>query len=156
MPLRTIQFTQEQARELACVSPGDIRAWRKAVPYLTAKKGKAARFTFADLVGLAITADLTGAFHVRISDVGPGVDGLFRELAEARPSRLEGLIALIGTESARLIPEAEFGAGEIARPSFVVPCDPILARIGQRMMPTVLASAQTSLPFPPQMLKGSH
>ena len=156
MPLRTIQFTQEQARELACVSPGDVRAWRKAVPYLAAKKGKAARFTFADLVGLAITADLTGAFHVRISDAGTGVDQLFRELAEARPSHLEGLIALIGTASARLIPEAEFGVSDVAEPTFVVPCDPVLARIGQRMMPTTLASPQTPLPFPPQMLKGSH
>jgi hypothetical protein len=54
MPLQAIHFTQEQARVLTGVSLGDLRQWRKAVPYLMAKPGKAARFTFADLVGLAI------------------------------------------------------------------------------------------------------
>lgn len=153
MSLRTIQFTQEQARDLAAVSPGDVRAWRKAVPYLAEKSGKAARFTFADLVGLAITADLTGAFHVRISDIGAGVDALFRALAEARPPHLEGLVALIDTTSARLLPAADLGAHQVAGPTFIVPCDPILARIGERMMPAAPSSGQTAFPFPPQMLK---
>lgn len=88
MALRTIQFTQEQARDVAQVSPGDMRAWRKAVPDLAGKSGKSARFTFADLVGLAITGDLTDGFGVRIGDIGDGVDTLFRALAEARPARL--------------------------------------------------------------------
>lgn len=153
VPLRTIQFTQEQARDLANVSPGDFRAWRKNVPYLAGKPGKAARFTFADLVGLAITAELTGVFHVRISDIGPGVDALFRGLAEARPPHLEGLIALIDTASARLVPAADLGAHRVTGPTFVVPCDPLLARIGERMMPAAPGSGQTALPFPPQMLK---
>jgi hypothetical protein len=152
MSLRTIQFTQEQARDLADVSPGDVRAWRKAVPYLAEKPGKAARFTFADLVGFAITADLTGAFHVRISDIGAGVDALFRALAEARPPHLEGLVALIATASARLIPAADLAARQVTGPTFVVPCDPVLARIGERMLPVAPGSGQTALPFPPHML----
>jgi len=156
MSLRTIQFTQEQARDLADVSPGDVRAWRKAVPYLAAKPGKAARFTFADLVGLAITANLTGAFHVRISDIGTGVDALFRALAEARPPHLEGLVALVDTASARLLPEGDLAASQVTGPTFVVPCDPVLARIGQRMMPAAPGSGQTFLPFPPQMLKAGR
>ncbi|TGQ51535.1 hypothetical protein EN836_23465 [Mesorhizobium sp. M1C.F.Ca.ET.193.01.1.1] len=156
VPLRTIQFTQEQARVLADVSPGDVRAWRKAVPYLAAKSGKAARFTFADLVGLAITANLTGAFHVRISDMGTGVDALFRALAQARPPHLENLIALIDTASARLVPTADLGACHFTGPIFVVPCDPILARIGQRVMPAAPGTRQTALPFPPQMLKAGR
>lgn len=156
MPLQTIQFTQEQARDLADVSPGDVRAWRKVVPYLAGKPGKAARFTFADLVGLAITANLTGVFHVRISDIGTGVDALFRALAEARPPNLEGLIALIDTSSARLLPATNLRADQVTEPTFVVPCDPIVARIGQRIMPAAPGSGQTALPFPPQMLKGGR
>lgn len=156
MPLQTIQFTQEQARDLADASPGDVRVWRSNVPYLAAKPGKAARFTFADLVGLAITADLTGTFHVRISDIGPGVDALFRALAEARPPHLEGLIALIDTASAHLFPAADLGARQVTGPTFVVPCDPVLARIGERMMPSAPGSGQATLPFPPQMLKAGR
>jgi hypothetical protein len=90
MSLQTIQFTQEQARDLAGVSPGEVRAWRKAVRYLAAKPGKAARFTFADILGLAITRRITGDFHVRISDIGDSMDALFRALSETRPSDLEG------------------------------------------------------------------
>lgn len=156
MTLRTIQFTQEQARDLAGVSPGDVRAWRKAVPYLAEKPGKAARFTFADLVALAITADLTSAFHVRISDIGIGIDALFRMLTKARPPHLEGLVALIETASARLLPAADLGARQVARPTFVIPCDPVVARIGERMLPLAPGSGQTALPFPPQMLKAGR
>ena len=155
VPLRTIQFTQEQARVLAGVSPGDVRAWRKTVPYLAAKSGKAARFTFSDLVGLTITATLTSAFHVRISDIGTGVDALFRALAEAHPPHLESLIALIDAGSARLLPTADLESSKITGPTFVVPCDPVLAQIGLRMMPARPGSRQTALPFAPQMLKAS-
>lgn len=156
MLLQSIQFTQEQARDLADVSPGDVRAWRKVVPYLAGKSGKAARFTFADLVGLAITANLTEAFHVRISDIGTGVDALFHALAEARPPHLEGFIALIDTSSARLFSATDLGASQFTGPTFVVPCDPVLIRIGQRMIPAAPGSGQTALPFRPQMLKTSR
>lgn len=95
MAFTTIQFTQEQARDIAEVSSGDLRAWRKVVQYLAEKPGKAARFTFADLVGLIITSELTNRFGVRISDIGNSVDRLFHELADARSAHLEGFVALI-------------------------------------------------------------
>jgi hypothetical protein len=154
--LRTIQFTQEQARDIAQVSPGDVRAWRKAVPYLAGKPGKAARFTFADLIGLAITSELTDRFGVRISDIGPGIDALFRALADAYPPHLEGLVALIGTASARLLATSELGAHQIVEPTFVVPCGPVLAQIGGRMMPLAPGPRQSALPFPPQILKAGR
>lgn len=156
MALATIQFTQEQARDIAEVSPGDVRAWRKAVPYLADKPGKAARFTFADLVGLAITSELTNHFGARISDIGISVDRLFRELADARPAHLEGFIALIGSASAGLLTIGDFSARQISGPTLVVPCDPIVSRIGARMMPSTPSSAQSALPFPPQMLKAGR
>lgn len=156
MPLRTIQFTQEQARDIAQVSPGDVRAWRKVVPYLAAKPGKSARFTFADLVGLAITAELTDGFGVRISDIGQGIDALFRALADARPAHLEGLNALVQKTAARLIPGGDMTSWLVTEPMFVVPCDPFLHEIGRRMMPLMPGSGQVALPFPPQILKGGR
>ncbi len=153
MALTTIQFTQEQAREIAEVSPGDLRAWRKEVAYLAAKPGKAARFTFADLVGLAITSDLTNRFGARISDIGASVNRLFHELADARPAHLEGFVALICSESARLVLISEFSPRQISEPTLVVPCDPIVSRISARMMPSTSSAAQNALPFPPQILQ---
>lgn len=156
MVLRTIQFTQEQARDIAQVSPGDVRAWRRAVPYLAAKPGKSARFTFADLVGLAITGELTGTFGVRISDIGQSVDALFRALAEARPAHLEGLTALVQRTTARLIPTADLTGRLVTEPMFVIPCNPFLLEIGGRMMPLMPSSGQVALPFPPQIMKAGQ
>lgn len=156
MSLQTIQFTQEQARDLAGVSPGEVRAWRKAVRYLAAKPGKAARFTFADILGLAITRRITGDFHVRISDIGASVDALFRTLSETRPSELEGSVALIDARTARLVPHSDLGAKPLRYPTFVVPCDQLIQDLSQRVMPLAPASLQAALPFAPQMMKSAR
>lgn len=153
MSLQTIQFTQEQARDLASVSPGEVRAWRKAVSYLAAKPGKAARFTFADIIGLAITRRITGDFHVRISDIGDSVDALFRALSDSRPSDLEGSVALIDAQTARLVPGTDLGAKLFKDPTFVVPCDQLIQDLSQRVMPLAPASLQAALPFAPLMVK---
>jgi hypothetical protein len=154
MSLRTIQFTQEQVRDIAQVSPGDMRQWRKVVPYLATKPGKAARFAFSDLVGLTLTREITGTLGARISEIGSGIDALFQALAEARPAHLEGLVALVERATARLVPASDLTARQISGPVFVAPCDPILAEISARMMPIPLSSSQVALPFPPQAVKG--
>ncbi|WP_298953937.1 hypothetical protein [uncultured Methylobacterium sp.] len=156
MSLQTIQFTQEQARDLAGVSPGEVRAWRKAVAYLAAKPGKAARFSFADILGLAITRRITGDFHVRISDIGDSMDALFRTLSETRPSDFEGSIALIDAQTARLVPGSDLGAKSLKDPTFVVPCDQLIHDLSQRVMPLAPASLQAALPFAPQMVKAGR
>ena len=153
MALRTIQFTQEQVRDIAQVSPGDVRQWRKSVAYLAAKPGKAARFAYSDLVGLALTREFTGTLGVRISEIGMGVDTLFRALCEARPPHLEGLVALVERATARLIPAVDLTPRLICAPIIVAPCDPILAEIGARMRPTGPTTGQTALPFPPQAMR---
>lgn len=130
-----------------------MRQWRKAVPYLAAKPGKAARFTFSDLVSLAVTSELTGNLGARISEVGRGVDGLFRAFAEARPAHLQGLVAVVERETARLMATSEFNARQLTRPAFVVPCDPVIAEISARMLPVTPGPSQTALPFPPQAVR---
>lgn len=154
MSLRTIQFTQEQVRDIAQVTLGDVRQWRKAVPYLATKPGKAARFAFSDLVGLALTREITGTLGARISEIGSGVDALFQVLAEARPAHLEGLVALVERTAARLVPASDLTARHISGPVFLAPCDPILAEIGSRMIPIPLGSSQVAFPFPPRAVKG--
>ena len=136
------------------MSQGDLRQWRKAVPYLAAKPGKAARFTFSDLVGLALTSELTGTMGARISEIGTGVDSLFRALAHARPAHLEGLVALVGRANAQLIVASDLTARQISGPVFALPCDPILAGIGTRMIPFAPGYSQAALPFPPQAVTG--
>jgi hypothetical protein len=156
VPLQTIQFTQEQVRDIAQVSPGDLRQWRKSVPYLAAKPGKSARFAFSDLVGLTLTREFTGTLGIRISEIGVGVDALFRALAEARPPHLKGLVALVERASARLVLAKDLTSRQVIKPTIVAPCDPILAEIGTRMMPVASVSNQTPLPFPPHAVGRSQ
>ena len=87
-----IQFTQEQARTLAGVSTEAIRHWRKSVPYLSGRSGKAARFAFTDVVALAVTREIVDTFGVHISSLSGGVDALFRLLSNAGPASLNGSI----------------------------------------------------------------
>ena len=101
-----ILFTQEQVRTLTGVSAETIRHWRKAVPYLAAKSGKSARFTFADIVGLAITREFIATLGVQIGNVHVGVNALFHLLAETHPALFQGAIVTI-TASKALLSSAE-------------------------------------------------
>lgn len=136
------------------MSPGEVRQWRKVIPYLASKPGKAARFSFSDLVGLAIAGDLARTMGVRISEISGGLNSLFEALSEARPVHLEGLVAIVEKENARLLLSTDLTARHIGRQAFVIPCDPIIAEIGARMMPVAPGAKQTSLPFRPVALRG--
>lgn len=149
----TIQFTQEQVRDLTRVTPGDIRQWRKWVPYLAGKSGKAARFAYSDLIGLALVREMITAFHVRMSEVGIGVDALFHALAAARPAHLEGLVALVERGGARLVSDAEMDLRHLNGMTIVARCDPILATMAARMMPINPEPHQRTLPFPSRVVQ---
>lgn len=147
--IATIQFTQEQARTLTDVSVETIRHWRRVVPYLASKPGKSARFTFSDVVGLAVTRELIN-FGVRIASISVGVEALFQVLAAAGPGVLESGIALVTSEGAAIVDSEEFTGLRFGRSGLIVPLHPLIARIREQMFPTMPGSGQVSLPFPPQ------
>ena len=150
----TIQFTQEQARTLTGVSAETIRHWRKVVPYLAAKPGKSARFTFADVVGLAVTRELIVSFGVHIASVGPGINRIFQILSETRPTLLEDAIAVVTAQGASLSATDEFTNERLSGPALVVPLNPLIARLRHHMMPVAHGSEQATLPFAPRMVRG--
>jgi len=144
-----IQFTQEQARVIATVSPGETRQWRKVVPYLASKPGKASRFAFSDLVALTITGALTRDMGVRISEVALGVDSLFERLAAARPTNLEGLVAVVWRQRTTLVRVGDFRPHDMVEPAFLMSCDAVIADIRARMLPVTMNDQQAPLPFTP-------
>lgn len=147
----TIQFTQEQARSLTGVSVETIRHWRKVVPYLGNKLGKAARFSFADLLGLAVTHELISNFGIRITSIGQSIDSLFQILSAARPTSLEGVVAVISTSATSLVPTAELSGRELSEPILVIALDPLVVRLRRQMIPIIPAFEQTTLPFSPRV-----
>lgn len=148
-----IQFTQDQTRALTGASVETVRHWRKAVPYLSSKTGKAARFSFTDLLGLAVTNELVNSFGVHIATVSAGVDALFRLLAANGPASLESAIAFVTASEAFLREVGPEGIGQLpAKPALMIPLMPLIARIQQHMLPAMSASNQAVLPFPPEAI----
>jgi len=154
MPTVTaIQFTQDQMRTLTGVSVETVRHWRKTVPYLASKTGKAARFSFADLLGLSVTNELVSSLGVHIGSVSSGVDALFKLLA-ASATVVEGAIVLVTPTTASLYESGSWNAkGVLMQPTLAIPLDPLIARLQQHMLPVMSAPAQAALPFPPEAVR---
>lgn len=150
-----IQFTQDQTRTLTGVSVETVRHWRKTIPYLSSKAGKAARFTFADLLGLAVTHELVISFGIHIATLSVGVDALFRLLAASTPASLDGATVFVtATEATLHEVGVDEGIGQVlAKPAFMIPLAPLMARIQRHMLPVMPVSRQTVLPFPPEAVR---
>ncbi len=154
LAVSAIQFTQDQARTLTGVSVETVRHWRKAIPYLAAKTGKTARFTFADLVGLAVTNALVSSLGVQIAALSGGVDALFRLLATVGPTSLDSAIVLVTATDASLYEPVADGNGRLSStPALTVPLAPLVANIQRHMLPVVPISPQVALPFPPEAVR---
>lgn len=152
MSAPTIQFTQEQARSVVGLSPGDLRHWRKAIPYLASKVGKAARFTFADLIVLALIREVVTTFGVQISAVGKGVDKAFHLLDDHGSAQLKGACFALRADDIDLVRGSEL-ATQFPTATLVVPCEPLVTRVANHVLPASLPRGQTSLPFPPKVLR---
>lgn len=154
MGVRTLHFTQEQARDVVGVSAEKLRHWRKAVPYLQRKAGKAARFAFSDLLGLAITLQVVDSLGVGIGNLRAGVDKLFELLSRAEVSRLPDMVAVISVDSCRLCSAADVPWSETGEAVIAVPCWPLIERLSGHVLP-ILPDPQSALPFPPQIVRAS-
>ena len=152
--VRAIQFTQDQTRTLTGVSVETVRHWRRAIPYLSSKTGKAARFSFTDLLGLAVTNELVNSFGVHIATLSAGVDALFRLLATSGPASLDGAIVFVTATEAILHEAGTEGIDKVpAKPALMIPLAPLIAKIQRHMLPFVPVSSQTVLPFPPEAVR---
>ena len=149
-------FTQEQVRMLANVSVGDMRQWRSLTGYLCEKSGKAARFTFNDVVAVAAIAVLSRSCGLRVRTFGAGIDSLFRRLADIHPTNLQGVLAVIHPHETRLLRFEQMKESDLDDCCCVVRLDPVLESIKQRMSPFVSAPVQSALPFPPRVLEAGR
>lgn len=141
-------------RTLTGVSAETVRHWRRTIPYLAMKTGKAARFSFADLLGLAVTRELVNSLGVHIGTVSVGVDALFRLLANPTGPILEGGVALITPTAATLRESASWSIGAAAEPTLAIALDPLISRLQQHVLPVAPFPIQAALPFPPEAVRG--
>jgi hypothetical protein len=139
-------YTQEQARSGTGIGQEALRHWRKHVPYLAAKSGKAARFSFGDLVGLAVTRELTDGLGISISQVHDGVELLFHALARETIIR-PGSVALLQGKLSLLI-GADSQLSVLSRaPAALIPLDPIIENLRAKFLSGLRLPPQSVLPF---------
>ncbi len=150
-----IQFTQDQTRTLTGVSVETVRHWRKTIPYLSSKTGKSARYTFAELVGLAVTNELVSSFGVHIATLSAGVDALFRLLTASNAATLlDGVTVFVTATDATLFESEAVDINQVlVKPALMIPLAPVIAKIQRHMLPAMPVSGQTALPFPPEVVR---
>ena len=141
-------------RSLTGVSAETVRHWRKTIPYLATKTGKAARFSFAELLGLAVTHELVNSLGVHIGTISSGVDALFRLLEDSAAPVLEDGIAIITPTEASVRDSGSWSIDPSASPTLAIPLNPLIYRLQQHVLPVAPSPSQASLPFPPEVVRG--
>jgi hypothetical protein len=148
-----VDFTQDQARSLAGVPVETLRHWRKAIPYLSSKVGKATRFSFSEVVALAVTRELVETFGVHIATLSAAVDAMFSLVTETTPARLESATIAFSAHEARWYDTASQGANLLKQSVIVVPLTPIVSTLQRRILPFAETSRQEALRFPPESVR---
>lgn len=148
-----MEFTQDQARRLVGVSVETLRHWRKTIPYLSLRTGKAARFTFTEVVGLAVTNELVNTFGVHIVTLSAAVNKIFPLFADAIPAVLDYATVVLSANDARLFDTRSQSTSFPAQSAVVIPLAPIVAGIRQQIFPLAAAPQQSALRFPPESVR---
>lgn len=128
-----------------------MRQWRSSISYLSEKSGKSARFTFNDVIGLVLVAELAHSCGLPVRTFSAGIDSLFRHLAELHPTNLQELLAIINHNESQLLKFGQMKEKHFHLSCCVVRLDPFLERIKLRVSPFESGPAQSALPFPPQI-----
>lgn len=149
MAPHTIQYTGEQARSFAAITPEAWRHWRKVVPRLSAKSGKRARFSAGDLIALAVVSAATHSLNVGIAGLADRWDELFALCAQQQPNSLRSAFVVVTAEKVEL---ADADVLSRQRPSLVIPCEPIVERLWTATFSSFVEQAQATLPFGPQAI----
>lgn len=148
-----IQFTSEQARALAGVTPESWRHWRKAIPYLNAKRGKAARFAISEIVALSILSQAVGELGVGVGRSAAAWDLLFQLCAAERPSHLRDMIAVVSATSASL--QRKDGLRLDGGTCLATACAKIVDRLASAALADSTFDEQPPLPFAPRAVGGA-
>lgn len=138
-------YTQEQARAVTGIGQETLRHWRKMIPYLAAKSGKRARFSFGDFLGLSVTREVTGGLGVSISHVRDGIESLFGILSEETVVH-PGSIAVLRNSISFIVREPQLGSlrGE---PAVLVPLDPVIEGLQSKLLHGLKLPPQSVFPF---------
>lgn len=161
-----MRYTQAQIRDVLGVTVETIRHWRKVLHPLKERAGRAATFTFGDLLALGVVHRLTVGLDLAVSSLQPAARSLFTICNDGDWARPDARFLIVtrrpdasgaGFEAPiiSLADDATLGPAlsELAVAA-VIPLGPIVERLrAHLLMEPGQHVDQQSLPFPPLGLK---
>lgn len=142
-----IQFTTQQARSIAGVSPEAWRHWRKNLHYIAEKKGRTARFTMGEIVVLCAISNIVKKLGLRMAILSDGLDQLFKASAPLSLLYLQDCCFVITEKTGDIVKSNP--AHDLESPAVVIPCEGIVAQVLRSAFQDPELGLQKSLPFPP-------
>lgn len=144
-----MQYTQAQVRETVGLSLETYRHWKRVLPPVSVKGGRAACFSIGDLMAASIMHRLTETAGVRVghlSDVSASIFEICNTLSWAA---LEGTTLLVDLERRTCSVERTPKAHQDA--NLVLSCrlDPILVQLRDALLRGKFDQTQAELRLPP-------
>lgn len=144
-----MQYTQSQVRETVGLSLETYRHWKRVLPPLSSKGGRAASFSIGDLMAASILHRLTETAGVRVGHLSDVSTAIF-EICNTSPwAALIGMTLSIDLEqrscSIEGAPESHEGS------NLVMSCrlDPILSHLRDALLRGQSDRSQAELLLPP-------
>jgi hypothetical protein len=163
--IQAMTFTLSQVRSVVGLSTETYRHWRRTLPCLAARSGRAARFSFGDLVALALLRCAIDDLGLSVSQFAGNAKELFDTCTSLSWVGTTGVQVLVTRKSEIAEPlkrrpfaliSVEIAVGMPAsfiEPTVVIPLDPIADKLRQLLFSAAdLQEDQFSLPLPPVAL----
>ena len=160
-------FTLAQLREAVGLSVTTYRHWQETLPVLAKRTGRTARFSFADLVAVAVLRCAVDDIGLKISQFTASADVLFTRCNALTWVGQTDAYAIIGPNHDQTHPKGRRDvvahrvavargdlSGSITRAAVVIPLDPIADQLRSLLFGFSKGARerQASLPFPPVSL----
>lgn len=143
-----MKLTLGQVRGTLELSPDTYRHWKTVLLPLATRQGRGASFSHSDLLALAIIKSLTDKIGVPVGGLDQIARSLFEECSQRSWAQLERLTAVVHPESGNLSFVSEIRIQQMRQAAIIIPCEPIIASLRQRLMIEQPDETQGSLRFP--------
>jgi len=134
-------------QEVVGLSKEAYRHWRKVLPQVAAKGGRAPRFTIGDLVALSVIYRLTEIGGVRIGNMKVFAGDIFELCNNTSWPALKG--TSLHVDLAGRTCDLQFADSPTCDLALVCRLDPVLEVLGDTLLSMQPESQQTQLRFPP-------
>lgn len=144
-----MQYTQAQVRETVGLSLETYRHWKRVLPPLGTKGGRAACFSIGDLMAASVVHRLTETAGVRVGHLSDVAAAIFEICNTSHWAALVGTTLSIDLEQRTCSVERTLKSHQDA--NLVLSCrlDPILAQLRNALLRGQMDQSQAELLLPP-------